>query len=186
MGEAVDGVQHAAVERGQRDEQQVGKGDAPELDGHRERRRLVAHAGGQHGHHPGHGEDQQRGERHQHQQQRGLGLSRENHRLGPTAALQFAREQRHEGGREGALGEQAAEEVGKLEGDEEGVRHGARAQHRRQHDVAHEAHNATEQRESADRRNGPRETHALLVCLLSPVRGRGWARGRRTSCDPLT
>ena len=44
MGEAVDAVQHAAIERGERDEQQIGKGDAAELDGHGEGRRVVAHA----------------------------------------------------------------------------------------------------------------------------------------------
>ena len=73
---------------------------------------------------------------------RGMGLAREGQRLGAAMVLQLAREQGHEGRREGALGEQAAEEVRQLEGDEEGVGHRARAQHRRQHDVADEAHDA--------------------------------------------
>ena len=66
----------------------------------------------------------------------------------------------HEGRREGALGEQAAEEVRQLEGDEEGVGHGARAQHRRQHDVADEAHEPAQQREAADGGDGAAEAHA--------------------------
>ena len=90
-------------------------------------------------------------------------------------ALQLAREQRHEGGREGAFGEQAAEEVGKLERNEEGVRHAARTEHRRQHDVADEADDTAEQREAADGGDGAAETH-----------GRRPESGSRASEEPAS
>jgi hypothetical protein len=75
--------------------------------------------------------------------------------------LQLAREQGHEGRREGALGEQAAEEVRQLEGDEEGVGHSTRAQHRRQHDIADETHDPAQQREAADGGDGAAEAHFM-------------------------
>ena len=180
MGETVDAVQHAAIERGERDEEQIGKGDAAELDGHGEGRRIVAHAGRQQAHDQRHGDDQDRRERHQHQQQGGMGLAGEGDRLGAAMVLQLAREQRHEGRREGAFGEQAAEEVRQLESDEEGVGHRARAQHRRQHDVADEARDAAQQREAADGGDGAAEAHAPL--FLPRHTGRA-GRGQATRSD---
>ena len=89
-----------------------------------------------------------------------MGLAGEGQRFGAAMVLQLAREQRHEGRREGAFGEQAAEEVRQLESDEEGIGHRARAQHRRQHDVADETHEAAQQREAADGGDGAAEAHA--------------------------
>ena len=166
VGEAIDAVQHAAVERGERDEQQVGKGDATELDGHGESRRVVAHAGRQHRHHAGHGQDQQHREGHQHQEQGGLRLAREGEGLGASALLKLAGEQRHEGRRERALGEQPAEEIRQLERHEEGIGDGAGPEDGRQHDVARESCKPAQQRKAADRGNGAREAHGHLRLSL--------------------
>ena len=57
---------------------------------------------------------------------------------------------RHEGGVEGALGEDRAEMIGQPKRDEERVRDRPGAQDRRQHDVARKAGEAREQREAAD------------------------------------
>ena len=179
MGEAIDAVQHAAVKRGQRDEDEIGEGDAAELDGQGEGRCVVAHAGCQQRHHAGHGENQQHRERQQHDQKGGVRLAGEGQSFVAALALQLAREQRHESRREGAFGEQAAKEVGQLERDEERVGHPARTEHRRQHDVAHEAHDAAQQREAADSGNGAAEAHGQKnpaitgtctgACSLSPT-----------------
>ena len=91
----------------------------------------------------------------------GMGLAREGQSGIATMALQLAREQRHEGRREGAFGEQATEEVRQLERHEEGVSQSARAQHRRQHDVADEAHDAAQQGEPADRGDSAAEAHGV-------------------------
>ena len=60
---------------------------------------------------------------------------------------------RHEGGVEGALGEDGAEMVGQPQRDEKRVGHRPGAQHRRQDDVADEAGHARKQRKAADRQN---------------------------------
>ena len=77
----------------------------------------------------------------------------------PALALQALGKQRHEGGIEGALAEQAAEQVGKAEGDEEGVRHRPAAQRGGDQDVAKKAEDAAQQRQAADGRKGAVELH---------------------------
>src|ERR1700704_4557269 len=88
-----------------------------------------------------------------------MGLAREGQSGIATVSLQLAREQRHEGRREGAFGEQATEEVRQLERHEEGVSQRARAEHGRRHDVADEAHDAAQQGEPADRGDSATEAH---------------------------
>ena len=60
---------------------------------------------------------------------------------------------RHEGGVEGALGEDRAEMVGQPQRDEERVGHGTCAEDRRKHDVARESGQPGEQRVAADGEN---------------------------------
>ena len=78
--------------------------------------------------------------------------------------LVFA-EDGHEGLREGALGEQPAQQVGQLEGDEEGVGRQSGAERAGDDEVAHEAEDAREQRHAADRGEGAKQIHRVRRCL---------------------
>ena len=62
---------------------------------------------------------------------------------------------RHEGGVEGALGEDRAEMVGQPQRDEERIRQRTGAEDRRQHDVAREPGEPREQRKAADGEDSP-------------------------------
>ena len=73
-------------------------------------------------------------------------------------ALVFA-EDRHEGLRERALGEQAAQQIGQLERDEEGVRRHARAEDPRDQHIADEGQDARNQRQAADGRKDFEQIH---------------------------
>ena len=68
----------------------------------------------------------------------------EGARGGLPALLQTAGEERHEGGIEGALGEQAPEQVGQAEGDEERVRHRPGPDRRRDQNIAHKTQHAAD------------------------------------------
>ncbi len=70
--------------------------------------------------------------------------------LGP-ALLADAGIGRHEGGVEGAFGEDGAEMIGQAEGDEKGVGRRPGAEDRGQHDVADKAGDPRQQRQPADR-----------------------------------
>ena len=74
-------------------------------------------------------------------------------------ALESLGEQRHEGGIERALAEQAAKQVGKAEGDEEGVGNRAAAEDGSDEDVAQEAEYAAQQGQAADGCEGAVELH---------------------------
>ena len=75
-----------------------------------------------------HGDLRRRDQQQQDEHQAGQRFLGECARRLAALALQALGEQRHEGGVEGALAEQAAEQVGKTEGDEEGVGHRAGAE----------------------------------------------------------
>ncbi len=60
------------------------------------------------------------------------------------------RQDRHEGLRKGAFGEDPPQQVGQLEGDEEGVGIQPGPERARDHDVAHESEDARDQRHAAD------------------------------------
>src|SRR5262249_55958380 len=85
---------------------------------------------------------------------------------GVAFALQLAGELRDEGGVEGALREQAAEQVGEALGDEEGVGRQARTQGMGDQDVANEAEHAARQRIAADGEDGADEIQGPR-CLAS-------------------
>ena len=145
--EAAERVQHAGEQGGQRDEQDVGEGDAAVLD--REREALVAGEAAGHGEHqPGHGDQADEDEEDQHGGEAGERVAGEA--LGVLAGLDLLGEHRHEGEVEGALGEEAAEHVGQGEGDQEGLRHRAGAEEGGHQDVAREAEHAAEHRPGAD------------------------------------
>ena len=77
---------------------------------------------------------------------------------------------RHEGGVEGAFGENGAEMVGQAEGDEEGVGDGAGAENGGHDHVADEAREARDERQPADGGDAP--NHALSRALMVPPRWR--------------
>ena len=167
--EAVERVQHAAEQRDQRHEQQIGEGDAREIDGEREFVGVVGETGRDDDHQPGHGDLDQNREDDQRTKQYGERLLGEG--LGGAVALglEAAREQRHEGGRQGALGGQPAEQVGEAEGDDEGLGDRPGAEHRGDQDVAHETQHAARHGVATDR---GRETDQRHDRVISEFRGR--------------
>ena len=149
-GEAVERVEDAAVERHQADQQQIGKGDAGELDRERKAARVLAEAGRQQIDHPGR-ESKRRREQHDlhRQQQREDAIGEQPRRIRAARAAD-PRIGRHEGGVERALGEDRAEMVRQPQRHKERVGHRPGAQHGRQHDVAQEAGHARQQRNSTN------------------------------------
>ncbi len=150
-GEALQRIEDAAVERDQRDQQQIRKGDARELDRERIAARIFRKTRRQDVDHL-RSEQQRQGQQHdlacQQQGENAVGKQ-----AGPlrTPLLAQARIGRHKGGVEGALGEDGAEMIGQPQRHEEGVGGRPGAQHRRQHDVAEKAGDPREQRVAADR-----------------------------------
>ena len=154
QGEAAERVEDAGEERGQRDEDDVGEGDAAVLD--REREALVAGEARRHGEdEPGHGDLPGDGEEEEDEAEAGEGVAGEA--LGVLAALELLGEERDEGEVEGALGEEAAEHVRQREGDQEGLRHRAGAEERRHDDVAGEAEDARDEGPGSDAEEGGQE-----------------------------
>ena len=81
---------------------------------------------------------------------------------------------RHEGGVEGAFGEDRAEMIGQPQRDEKRVGHGPRAEDRREHDVARKTGQPRKQRIAADGEDAPE--HAPLLAAID-----GGASKRRKS-----
>ena len=150
-GEALQGIEDAAVERDQRDQQQIRKGDAGELDRQREALGIAREARRQH---VDHRRREQQRHRQQHdlarQQQRENAVGEQCGALRP-ALLADAGIGRNERGIEGAFGENGAEMVGQPQRHKEGIRRRSRAEDGGEHDVAHKAGDAREQRQPADR-----------------------------------
>ena len=119
-------VEHAAIERHQRDQQQIGKGDPRQLDREPALLGILGKARRQHAHRLRH---EQPGDHEQHhlrqEQQREDAVGEQFCRHLALLAVDMGIG-RHEGGVEGALGEDRAEMVGQAERDEEGVGHRAR------------------------------------------------------------
>ena len=161
-GEAVIGVEDAGEQRLQRDQRQVGKGDARER--HRQLEAFGIEPGREHADHPGR-EDHRDGEQHEvDDNQRRGDLVGEQLGGGEPGLLQGARIGRHEGRGEGALGEDGAEMVGQPEGDEERICHRACAQDRRHDHVADESGEARDE--------GQSPTVAMRLIMLGYGRSR--------------
>ena len=159
-GEAAERVEDAGEERGERDEEDVGEGDA--AVGDREGEALVAgEARGHRVDEGGHEDPAEGDEEDEHEGEAGEGVAGEA--LGVLAGLDLLGEQRHEGEVEGALGEEAAEHVRQGEGDEEGLRHRAGAEEGRHQDVAEEAEDAGDEGPGADAEEGREEADSGLA-----------------------
>src|SRR5439155_4249471 len=86
--------------------------------------------------------------------------------LGLGMAVLVLGEHRHEGLREGALGEQAPQQVRDAEGDEERVGGEARAEGARDEKIAHIAQDAADERQARYRKQGAQEVHARIRALF--------------------
>ena len=126
-GEALQRVEDAAIERHQRDQQQIGKGDAGELDGERVRVRDRCEK-------PGASTSITAGVKNSATASSTIWLASSSVKMrsanrparSAPALLADAGIGRHEGGIEGALGENGAEMIGQPQRDEKGVGHRAR------------------------------------------------------------
>src|SRR5437879_11913413 len=101
-------------------------------------------------------------------------------------------EDRHESLREGALGEEAPQQVRDAEGDEEGVGGQAGAEGAGDDEVAQVAQDAADEGQAADRGQGAQEVHARIRPLSGPTPScqtsspRASARTRRCSAASTT
>ena len=162
--EMVQRIEDAAEQRHQADQEQIGEGEAAEH--HHERELRVADPLRPAPQQP---YDGPRGQLHhqrhhqQHRQQHRLRVLGEGEAVGQTVALgvrDLLVEHRDERRRERPLGKQRAEHVGQAEGDEEGVRREARADKAREQRIAHEAKDAADQCQPADRAERAGKVHA--------------------------
>ena len=149
--EAVEGVQDSARKRGQRNQQDVGKGNPQHAGGEVELgpplEQPARREDGQDGRR---GEHADRGDHQQDRHQRAGDVVDEVAQGARVAARAHLGQHRHEGQRERALGEQAAHEVGNLEGQEERVGRGAGAEVAREHHVANESQHPRHDRRDTD------------------------------------
>ncbi|MNZ79646.1 hypothetical protein D3C78_982560 [compost metagenome] len=171
-GEAPVAVEDAAAEGGQRDQQQVGEGDAQQLAGQGELFRLAAKARREQHDQIGRGHHAEGGDGGQRQPEGAGDPVDQLLDLGQAALRAVLGEHRHEGLGEGALGEQAAHEVGNLEGDEECIGRRTGAEIGRHHHVADHAEHPREQGHHTDNGTGTQQTafgrltgHALIPTL---------------------
>ncbi len=149
--ELVVGVEYGRRDRDQRDEEDIRRGDAQQLHGEVELRRILEEAGRADIHDDRRGDDaDQRDHEQDDRQHRGDVVDQQLGLFMPAAVPVFA-EDRHERLRERALGEQAAQQVGQPERDEERIGRHARAEHARDQHVAHEGEDARNQGQAADR-----------------------------------
>src|SRR5450830_1366751 len=170
-GKAAPGIEDAAGERHERDEQQVGKGDAQHRHRELEFLRRGGESGGADVDDPRRGEDADGADRdkdeHEHarrsvDQQPGLNLA--------VPGLVFGQDG-HEGLGEGTLGEQAPQQVGNAEGDEKRVRREAGAEQARDHGVAHETEDAGHEGHAAHRGERAQKIHAPIIRKCACVTG---------------
>ena len=158
-GEAVDGIKKAALQCRQRDEQEIGEGDAGQRDDQVELAGLGAETGGDDRHQPGHENfaEQHKSEQHRKQHREGF-LGKDAH--GRLAALgQRARGERHKGGVERPLGKQAAKQIWEALRHKEGVGDRPGAEDRRGQNIADKAEHPAYQRIGADRRDRAKQSH---------------------------
>ena len=159
--EARQRIEDRRHQRRKAHEHEIGEGDPAHGDRKVIGRRIAAQfLVGEGPQHPRHGEHHHRAEQHEDRQQHRENLARKPAR-GAFVLGHVAVEQRDEGTCEGALGEQAAEQVGELERELPGIRHPACAEHAGEQDVAGKAEQSADQRQPANRADIPEKAHAL-------------------------
>ena len=144
-------VEHAAIERHQRDQQQIGKRDPRQFDRQTALRGIIGKARRQDGDRLRH---EQPGYRQQHdlrdEQQREDAIG-EQPRRGLAAAAEDMGIGRNESGVESALGKDRTKTVRQAERHEKRVRNRPGAEDRRKHDIARKAGKPRKERIAADR-----------------------------------
>ena len=156
-------VEHAAVQRHQRDQQQIRKGDPRQRDRQFAARRIVLEPRREDGDHLWHEpprHDEQNYLRGKQQREDAVG---EQPRRRVALAVQM-RIGRHEGGVEGALGEDRAKMIGQPQRHEKRIRDGSRAENGGKHDVARESGQPREQRITANSEDASK--HAPLLAHI--------------------
>ncbi len=151
-------VQHPRGEGRQRDQHQIGKGDAQQLAGQLHFRRIVMKARREDHHHIGREQHAQCSQPCQNEPEH---ASRTIHQLFDVrqrALGAVLRQHRHEGLGEGPLGEQPAEEVGDLERDEERIRRRTGAEVAGDHHIAYHAQHARQQGHDTDHGAGAQQS----------------------------
>ena len=165
---AVPGVQHAGRERHQRDEDDVGEGDAQHCHGQVELGRVAGEPRRGDPHHEGREQHaERRGDDQREEEQRRDAVDQHHHAL--LVLRLGAGEHRDEGLREGTLGEQAPQQVGDAEGDEEGVGAEARAEGARDDEVAHVAQDPADEGQARHRGQGTQQVHARIPALFKGI-----------------
>ena len=161
-GEPAQGVQDPGHQRDQGNKQQIRKCDPGQLHSQVELGRVAYETRREAQHHQRHGQLNNRHENQQGPEKNAEGSLGE--RLGRLDPIRFdtAREHRHEGHRERALGEQAAEQVGELKGDEKDIGAGAGAEHGGNQDIAQEAQDPADQGKAANGGDGTQKHHGRL------------------------
>ena len=149
-GEAVHDVEHAAIERHQRDQQQIGKRDPRQRDREFAANRIVGKPRRQYGDHLRHEQPSQRQQNQLRQEQQGEDAIGEQPGRGFAALAAHMRVGRHERRIESAFGENRAEMVGQPQRHEKRVSHRPGAEDRREHDVACKAGQPRKERIAAD------------------------------------
>ena len=164
-GEALMRVERPRDQGFERDQCEIGEGDARERHREIEARRIVGKSGRQYPHDRGRkGErDREQHELHDHHP-RGDPVGEAPRRAG-AVPLQRAGIGGHECGAERALGEDRAEMIGQPECDEKSVGDRPGAEDRRHYDVANEAGDAGGERKPADGEDTP--DHGPLAIILS-------------------
>ena len=159
-GEAAIGVEDAGKQRLDRDESEIGTGDAGQRDGEIEADRIVGEARREQTDDLWREEQSERERDEVEHDQRSGDLVGEELRRRQTSLLEGARISRHEGRGEGTFGEDGAEMVGQPESDEEGIGHRPGAEDRGHDHVADEAGEARDEREPAN--GGDASDHLVL------------------------
>ena len=144
--EAAEAVERAGEQGDDRDQEQIGKGDPAQQHRQVELRGIGGKAGREREGEPDHRQLGEDGEDEQRRGEPGHRLLGEFPRRLLALALMELGEQRHEGGGEGALGEQSPEQVGDALRDEIGLRHRPGAERGGDEHVADEAEDAARRR----------------------------------------
>src|SRR6185437_1701606 len=140
-GEALDRIQNAALQRRQRDEEQIGKGDPRQPDGEREFLRMRAKPRRQYVEQPGGREFARQDEEEQRRKQDRHRILGEALGVGLAVLRDHPGKERNERGGERTLGKEAAEEIGEALRDEERVGHRPRAEEGGGQDIPDKAEN---------------------------------------------
>ena len=178
-GKALVGVERARDEGFERDQCQIGKGDARERHREIEAHRIVGESGRQYPHDRWRKSERNREQHELHDHHpRGNPVGEAPRHVG-AIPLQRAGIGGHERGAERALGENRAEMIGQPECDKKSVGDRPGAEDRRHNDVADETGDAGSEREPADGEDAPDHRRYPRPVAALTARARSAPRPRR-------